>query len=82
MTDRVQQVWYETEQAGTATLSNVCLDSATLDKAAGRMGMVDPGIRQAWPGGKVCGLAVTVEGPPCDNLRIVSEILPHRHPSM
>ena len=45
-------------------------DPATLYEAAGRQGMVDPAIRPAWPGAKVCGLAATVECPPGDNLML------------
>jgi 4-hydroxy-4-methyl-2-oxoglutarate aldolase len=45
-------------------------DPATLYEAAGRTGMVDPAIRPAWPGAKVCGPALTVECPPCDNLML------------
>jgi 4-hydroxy-4-methyl-2-oxoglutarate aldolase len=45
-------------------------DPATLYEAAGRTGMVDPAIRPAWRGAKVCGRAVTVECPPCDNLML------------
>jgi 4-hydroxy-4-methyl-2-oxoglutarate aldolase len=45
-------------------------DPATLYEAAGRKGMVDPSIRPAWHGAKVCGPALTVECPPCDNLML------------
>ena len=45
-------------------------DPATLYEAAGRTGMIDPSIRPAWPGAKVCGPAITVECPPCDNLML------------
>jgi len=45
-------------------------DPATLYEAAGRRGMVDPAIRPAWPGARVCGRALTVECPPCDNLML------------
>jgi len=45
-------------------------DPATLYEAAGRTGMVDPGIRPAWHGAKVCGPALTVECPPQDNLML------------
>jgi 4-hydroxy-4-methyl-2-oxoglutarate aldolase len=45
-------------------------DAATLYEAAGRKGMVDPAIRPAWRGAKVCGRALTVECPPCDNLML------------
>ena len=45
-------------------------DPATLYEAAARSGMVDPAIRPAWRGAKVCGPALTVECPPCDNLML------------
>jgi 4-hydroxy-4-methyl-2-oxoglutarate aldolase len=45
-------------------------DPATLYEAAGRNGMVDPAVRPAWPGAKVCGAAFTVECPPGDNLML------------
>jgi len=45
-------------------------DAATLYEASGQRGMVDPAIRPAWPGAKLCGLAVTVECPAGDNLML------------
>ena len=45
-------------------------DEATLYEAAGQRGMIDPAIRAAWPGAKVCGFAVTVVCPPGDNLML------------
>jgi 4-hydroxy-4-methyl-2-oxoglutarate aldolase len=48
----------------------VDFDPATLYEAAGRKGNVDPAIRPAWHGAKVCGRAITVECPPCDNLML------------
>ncbi|MGH9370365.1 MAG: 4-carboxy-4-hydroxy-2-oxoadipate aldolase/oxaloacetate decarboxylase [Vicinamibacterales bacterium] len=45
-------------------------DPATLYEAAGQKGMVDPAIRPAWPGARVCGRAATVECPPGDNLML------------
>ena len=45
-------------------------DPATLYEAAGQKGMVDPAIRPAWAGARVCGLALTVECPPGDNLML------------
>ena len=45
-------------------------DSATLFEAAGQKGMVDPAIRAAWPGARLCGTALTVECPPSDNLML------------
>ena len=46
------------------------LDPATLYEAAGRSGMVDPAIRPAWHGARVCGPAFTVACPPGDNLML------------
>jgi len=46
------------------------LDAATLYEAAGQRGMVDPGIRPAWRGARVCGPAMTVECPSGDNLML------------
>ncbi|MBZ5586268.1 MAG: RraA family protein [Acidobacteriia bacterium] len=43
-------------------------DPATLYEASGRRGAVDPAIRPAWPGARICGVACTVECPPGDNL--------------
>jgi 4-hydroxy-4-methyl-2-oxoglutarate aldolase len=45
-------------------------DPATLFEAAGQRGMIDPAIRPAWPGARVCGPAATVECPPGDNLML------------
>ncbi len=45
-------------------------DPATLFEAAGQKGMIDPAIRPAWPGARVCGPAATVECPPGDNLML------------
>jgi 4-hydroxy-4-methyl-2-oxoglutarate aldolase len=45
-------------------------DPATLYEAAGLRGMVDPFIRPAWPGARICGVAATVECPPGDNLML------------
>jgi 4-hydroxy-4-methyl-2-oxoglutarate aldolase len=45
-------------------------DPATLYEAAGQKGMIDPAIRPAWSGARVCGPAVTVECPPGDNLML------------
>jgi 4-hydroxy-4-methyl-2-oxoglutarate aldolase len=45
-------------------------DAATLYEAAGQKGMIDPAIRPAWAGARVCGLAATVECPPFDNLML------------
>jgi 4-hydroxy-4-methyl-2-oxoglutarate aldolase len=46
------------------------LDAATLYEAAGQKGMVDPGIRPAWRGARVCGPALTVKCSPRDNLML------------
>ncbi len=43
-------------------------DPATVYEAAGKRGMIDPSIRPAWPGAKLCGRVVTVQCPPADNL--------------
>jgi 4-hydroxy-4-methyl-2-oxoglutarate aldolase len=45
-------------------------DPATLYEAAGQKGMIDPAIRPAWAGARVCGPALTVECPPGDNLML------------
>src|ERR1039458_8434874 len=45
-------------------------DPATLYEAAGLRGMVDPSIRPAWRGARICGVAATVECPPGDNLML------------
>jgi 4-hydroxy-4-methyl-2-oxoglutarate aldolase len=45
-------------------------DPATLFEAAGQKGMIDPAIRPAWPGARICGPAATVECPPGDNLML------------
>jgi 4-hydroxy-4-methyl-2-oxoglutarate aldolase len=45
-------------------------DPATLYEAAGHRGMVDPAIRPAWAGARICGIAATVECPPGDNLAL------------
>jgi 4-hydroxy-4-methyl-2-oxoglutarate aldolase len=45
-------------------------DPATLYEAAGHRGMVDPTIRPAWAGARICGVASTVECPPGDNLML------------
>ncbi len=45
-------------------------DPATLYEAAGQKGMIDPPIRPAWPGARMCGPAMTVQCPPGDNLML------------
>jgi len=45
-------------------------DPATLYEAAGQRGMIDPAIQPAWSGARVCGLSLTVECPPGDNLML------------
>jgi 4-hydroxy-4-methyl-2-oxoglutarate aldolase len=46
------------------------LGSATVYEASGAEGGLDPGIRAAWPGARVCGVALPVECSPGDNLAI------------
>lgn len=58
------------EKTGDTVERFAGFDPATLYEAAGRQGMVDPAIRPAWTGAKVCGPALTVECPPCDNLML------------
>ena len=48
----------------------VGFDPATLYEAAGLQGMVDPAIRPAWAGARLCGVALTVDCPPGDNLML------------
>ncbi len=48
----------------------VGFDPATLYEAAGHRGMVDPAIRPAWPGARLCGILSTVSCPPGDNLML------------
>ena len=48
----------------------VGFDPATLYEAAGHQGMVDPAIRPAWAGARLCGIALTVDCPPGDNLML------------
>jgi 4-hydroxy-4-methyl-2-oxoglutarate aldolase len=45
-------------------------DPATLYEAAGHRGMVDPAIRPAWAGARLCGVVATAECPPGDNLML------------
>jgi 4-hydroxy-4-methyl-2-oxoglutarate aldolase len=45
-------------------------DPATLYEAAGQQGMVDPSIRPAWAGARLCGIVATVQCPPGDNLML------------
>ena len=45
-------------------------DPATVYEAGGKVGMVDPAIRPAWAGARVCGRAFTVECHPGDNLML------------
>src|ERR1035441_2433119 len=42
-------------------------DPATLYEAAGHRGMVDPAIRPAWAGARLCGVVATGAGPAGDN---------------
>ena len=46
------------------------LGTATVYEAAGAEGGLDPGIRPAWRGARVCGLALPVECSPGDNLAV------------
>ena len=45
-------------------------DAATVFESAGRSGMVDPSIRPAWRGAKLCGTVLTVKTAPGDNLML------------
>ncbi|MFI5357686.1 MAG: RraA family protein [Opitutales bacterium] len=54
----------------TAAERFASFDPATLYEAAGLRGMVDPTIRPAWAGARICGVASTVECPPGDNLML------------
>ena len=45
-------------------------DPATLYEAAGHRGMVDPAIRPAWAGARLCGVVATATCPPGDNLML------------
>jgi 4-hydroxy-4-methyl-2-oxoglutarate aldolase len=59
-----------TEQRDSIVEAFAAFDPATLYEAAGQKGMVDPGIRPAWAGARLCGFAATVECPPGDNLML------------
>lgn len=50
-------------------------DPATLYEAAGQKGMVDPAIRPAWTGARLCGPVVTVLAPPSDNLMLHQAVM-------
>lgn len=58
------------DEAAWAIERFAAFDPATLYEAAGQKGMVDPAIRPAWPGARICGRAATVECPPGDNLML------------
>jgi 4-hydroxy-4-methyl-2-oxoglutarate aldolase len=45
-------------------------DPATVFESAGRSGMIDPSIRSAWSGAKLCGTVFTVKSAPGDNLML------------
>lgn len=45
-------------------------DPATVFESAGRSGMIDPSIRSAWSGAKLCGPVLTVKSAPGDNLML------------
>jgi 4-hydroxy-4-methyl-2-oxoglutarate aldolase len=53
-----------------AASSFAAFDPATVYEAAGQKGMVDPSIRPAWPGARLCGVVRTVSCPPGDNLML------------
>jgi 4-hydroxy-4-methyl-2-oxoglutarate aldolase len=63
---------FEPRFTGAGDIVERCMDfdPATLYEAAGQKGMVDPAIRPAWRGARICGRAVTVECPPGDNLML------------
>jgi 4-hydroxy-4-methyl-2-oxoglutarate aldolase len=63
---------FRSQPAGSSVNANrfALFDPATLYEAAGQRGMVDPAIRPAWPGARLCGRAATVECPPGDNLML------------
>ncbi len=61
----------ETNTGGESLVTRLHgFDTATLFEAAGQRGMVDPAIRPAWPGARLCGVVMTVECPPADNLML------------
>ena len=45
-------------------------DPATVFESAGHSGMIDPSIRPAWSGAKLCGTVLTVKSAPGDNLML------------
>jgi len=60
----------KSRQASSSVSRFAEFDPATLYESAGKRGMVDPTIRPAWQGAKICGAALTVECPPGDNLML------------
>ena len=61
----------ETVQNGTSFADRFAkFDPATVFESAGHSGMIDPSIRPAWSGAKLCGTVLTVKGTPGDNLML------------
>ena len=67
MTHRAEQTCRVSPELVETFLS---FGAATLYEAAGQKGMVDPAIRPAWNGARLCGHVVTVRRPPGDNLAL------------
>ena len=67
MTHRAEQACRVSPELVETFLS---FGAATLYEAAGQKGMVDPAIRPAWNGARLCGPVVTVRCPPGDNLAL------------
>jgi 4-hydroxy-4-methyl-2-oxoglutarate aldolase len=61
----------ETTPNGTSFAGRFAkFDPATVFESAGRCGMIDPSIRPAWSGAKLCGTVLTVKSEPGDNLML------------
>jgi 4-hydroxy-4-methyl-2-oxoglutarate aldolase len=61
----------ETTPNGTSFAGRFAkFDPATVFESAGRSGMIDPSIRPAWSGAKLCGTVLTVKSAPGDNLML------------